>query len=149
MMQRQQAKSSQQQQLEDILADPTTNWSDIRSTIKAHGRAACTNAALIAALSRTDNQEKIISAIPTNFISSSELSANEEDDSQDADDLKSYTSRPSINLMHFGVNPYNTLDASSRSCSVTNYTCDSDGFMGWEHNDDDDDNINCDELSGL
>lgn len=37
-------------QLEDLLQDPNTEWSDIRAALKARGQSACTNAALIRAI---------------------------------------------------------------------------------------------------
>ena len=40
-----------ERQLEEILQDPNAKWSDIRNAMKARGPSACTNAALIRAIS--------------------------------------------------------------------------------------------------
>jgi hypothetical protein len=42
-------------ELEEVLKDPNTKWSEIRSALRAHGRRSCTNAAVLCALSRCNN----------------------------------------------------------------------------------------------
>jgi hypothetical protein len=42
---------STHRQIEEIISDPNAKWDDIRKAMKAHGTGACTNAALVRALS--------------------------------------------------------------------------------------------------
>eukprot|EP00804_Cyclotella_cryptica_P023596 CCRYP_011937-RA/>CCRYP_011937-RA protein AED:0.02 eAED:0.02 QI:344/1/1/1/0/0/2/145/536 len=183
---------SSQPQLEQILQDPNTKWSDIRSAMKAHGQAVCTNAALMRALSSECNHDASPAAelpvVLTNSAttSSADSTANKPviESGVDPDESESifedsfvetyriplasdasHTNKPvsrlsrrhsklsssslvsiaSVNLMDFGVDHFagleadshESINASERSGSLlSNYSCDSDGFMGWKHDTD-------------
>ncbi|KAL7479457.1 hypothetical protein ACHAW6_005182 [Cyclotella cf. meneghiniana] len=189
-----------QPHLEEILQDPNTKWSDIRSAMKAHGQAVCTNAALMRALSSeigpsgalSDHDAAPITELPTVLTNSAATTSTNrtaikssvesrvdhyEDEAPLYEDSfvetyriplasdASHTNKPvprltrrnskvsssslasiaSVNLMDFGVDhfagieveSYESINASNRSGSlVSDYSCDSDGFMGWKQDND-------------
>jgi hypothetical protein len=192
---------SSHRQLEEIIKDPTAKWDDIRKAMKAHGTGACTNAALVRALSsRVGSASRLsgrdvpppaartaASPSPSNTDkltnSTSKLSddpgedlgaSNQEGNWIDCEthyiptfqvplastdtgveksrklavrrgSLSSLASTtPSVNLMDFGVDHFAELDSDSstardelvsRTSFVSNYSCETDGFMGWKRND--------------
>ena len=202
---------SSQRQLDELLQDPNAKWNDIRNAMKARSKTACTNVALLRALS-TDvgvrevspnpdvlpvaspplTDENPATALSENVSSTEEnVTADSEAESHLAelfdednegyteyfiptetftvltalddaptsrnklgrlrrrsreDSCSSLTSMdPSVNLMDFGVDNFlgmeeeNTKDDRRRESYVstcTDFTCDSDGFMGWKHGND-------------
>lgn len=200
---RNQTIHSSHRQLEEIIKDPTAKWDDIRKAMKAHGTGACTNAALVRALSSgvgsakcssdrdvpppiaravasasLSNTEKVIhSTSKLSNDSGEDLAASDQEGkwidyehetyyiptfqvplaSTDTGVEKSRklaarrgslsslaSTTPSVNLMDFGVDHFAELDSDSstardelvsRSSFVSNYSCETDGFMGWKKND--------------
>jgi hypothetical protein len=62
------------------------------------------------------------------------------------------SAKMSINMMDFGVDHFGLEDDDEESISVvsceSNYSCDSNGFLGWKHNSEDEASVNSN-LSGL
>jgi hypothetical protein len=156
----------EQVKLEDVLDDPNAKWADIRSAIKtSYGRSACTNYALICALSRrmsfteeTSTNDNEICPTKVQFGHVAKTGSMNSESSEEfiaeispaeyiIPTVVSFTNPPnvdisalrqSINMMDFGVNHNVDIHDSIRTGEsiISNCACASDGFMGWKHGSD-------------